>query len=273
MLCGGSIAFEDYPLEELLHLMRDVGFDKVEMWKPQLKRCKTPELRGHFVDYAQRIGLSMGGLNVVGEPYYKPFGTDSELNATLEGLKADVDYGLSLGVHDVLIWEGVRPQGITDLECRDRLLPRLAELFRAAIAFAAPRGARFLIEPHPFTVGIDNDFTIHLYETLDTPHFGVLYDCCHYGVGQPRDYVKAIHKLGPRIHHIHFADSDQKSSELHFALGAGKLDLDAILRAFKEVKYAGTLTLDVYGNPLPVQAARQSIPRLRAACEFLGLSG
>jgi sugar phosphate isomerase/epimerase len=271
MACGGSIALEDYPLEELLHLMRDIGFDKVEMWKPQLKRCKTPELRAQFVEFARGMGLSMGGLNVIGEPYYQPFGTDDELNSTLEGLKADVEYALSLGVHDVLIWEGVRPQGMTATECRKRLLPRLVELFRPAIAYAAQRGARFLIEPHPFTVGIDNKFTVDLCDTLDTPHFGVLYDCCHYGVGQPRDYVDAIHTLGPRICHIHFADSDQRSSELHFSLGTGLLDLEAILRAFKAIKYAGTLTLDLYGNPLPVQASRHSMPRLCEAYAYLGL--
>ena len=270
---GSSITFEEYPLEEALRLMRDLGFTRVEMWKGHLKRCKTEKLRQAFVKYAREsLGLEMGALNAVGEPYYRPFGTEQELQATLDGLKADLELALSLGVKDVLIWEGVRPQGYSDQECERRLLPALIELFRATTKLAEPHNARFLVEPHPFTVGMTDRFLIKLFDTLDSPHFGVLYDCCHFGVGQPRDYVGAIHRLGRRIRHIHYSDSDQLTSELHYAPKTGRLDLQAILEAFKTIDYDGTLTLDLYGNPTPVYATRQCAPEVRYACEFLGLS-
>jgi sugar phosphate isomerase/epimerase len=269
---GSSITFEDYPLEEALSWTRDLGFTRLEMWKHHLKRCKTDALRQAFVKSAHEMGLEMGGFNAVGEPYFQPFGTDEELQKTLEGLKADLEFTLSLGVKDVLIWEGVRPKGYTDLECQERLLPRLVELFQAAIKLAKPSDARFLAEPHPFTVGMNDQFLIKLCDTLDSPNFGVLYDCCHFGVGQPQDYIGAIHRLGPRIRHIHFSDSDQKTSELHYVLGTGRLDLGAILEAFKEIRYDGTLTLDLYGYPTPIEGTRKSIPLLRHAYEYLGLA-
>lgn len=268
---GNSITFEDYPLEEVLRVMRDVGFTGVEMWKPQLKRCRTPELRGRFVDLAAGMGLRMGGLNVVGEPYYNPFGTEAELQATLEGLKTDVDYALSLGVRDVLIWEGVRPKGASDGECLERCLPRLIDLMRAAIAYSAPKGVRFLVEPHPFTVGMNDEFLIRLCDALDTEFFGITYDFCHYGVGRPNDCIAAVGKLGRRIRHMHFSDSDQVSSELHFAPGQGRMDIAGLLQAFQRIGYDGTITLDLYGNPTPVAAARCSLPKLRQACELLGV--
>lgn len=269
---GSSITFEDYPLEEALRLMRDLGFTRVEMWKGHLKRCKTEKLRQAFTKVArEEFGLEMGAFNAVGESYYRPFGTDQELQQTLEGLKTDLRFALSLGVKDVLIWEGVRPHGYSDQECEQRLLPRLIELFRATIKVAELHNARFLVEPHPFTVGMTDRFLINLFDTLDSPHFGVLYDCCHFGVGQPRDYIGAIHRLGRRIRHIHYSDSDQLTSELHYAPKSGSLDLQGILEAFKKIDFDGTLTLDLYGNPTPMSAARQCAPDLRHACEFLGL--
>jgi sugar phosphate isomerase/epimerase len=273
MIWGSSISFEDYPLDDALRLMRRIGFTRVEMWKHHLKRVKTETLRQEFLKFCGEIGIEMGGFNAVGEPYFQPFGSDQELETTLYGLKRDLDFALSLGVRDLLIWEGVRPKGYTDLDCESRLLPRLIELFRPAIKLAEQLGARFLAEPHPFTVGMNLSLLIKLYDSLDSPHFGVLYDCCHFGVGRPHDYVAAVHTLGPRIRHIHFSDSDQQTSELHYAPGTGRMDLQAVLEAFRAIRFDGTLTLDLYGNPLPTYAAQQSIPQVRRACEYLGLPG
>jgi sugar phosphate isomerase/epimerase len=76
---GSTIALNDYPVEQAMKIFRDAGFTSVEMWFHHLKRCKTAELRNKFAAYAQAMGLGMGGLNVVGEEYYQPFGTDAEV--------------------------------------------------------------------------------------------------------------------------------------------------------------------------------------------------
>ena len=268
---GSSIALEDYTLEECIRIFRDAGFATVEMSRAHLKRCRTEQLTRNFVAYARSMGISMGGLNVVGEPYYQPFGSDQQLEETLKGLEADADLAYSLGTRDVLIWEGVAPKGTTETYWLSNLLPRLIELFRTAIKAVKPRGMRFLVEPHPFTVGMNDQFLTRLCDALDPKHFGVTFDFCHYGVGRPLDYLEAIPALGHRIRNIHFSDSDQESSELHFPPGAGKLQIQAMLKAFRKIRFDGTMALDLYGYPLPVQALATSALRLREAYEFLGL--
>lgn len=269
---GSTITLEDYPLERALRIFRDAGFDSLEMWKHHLRRCRSPELRQKFVAYAKGMGISMGGFNAVGEDYFQPFGTDQQMEQTLDGLRADTEFALSLGTRDVLIWEGRAPQGTTEPDWLNRCLPRLLELFRAVLDFGAPLGARYLIEPHPYTVGMSDRFLIQLYDTLDTDRFGITYDFCHYGVGRKNDYMDAIRALGKRIRHIHFSDSDQKSSELHFPPGSGRMNLTAMLEAFKDIGYDGTITLDLYGYPMPVDALPGSASRLREAAEFLGVA-
>jgi sugar phosphate isomerase/epimerase len=266
---GSSISFQDYPLEQALEIMAGLGFTRMEMWKNHLHRCKTPELRQAFVRLASSKGVSMGGLNVVGEDYYRPFGTEQELQQTLQGLQADVDYALSLGSRDVLVWEGIRPRDFTDRQCMDRLLSRLIDLFQQAIAYSKPKGVRFLVEPHPFTVGMSDSFLIALCDALPSDFFGITFDFCHYGVGRRHDYVKAVGNLGHRIRHIHFSDSDLESSELHFAPGAGRMDIDALLRAFCEIGYSGSFALDLYSNPTPIASARECAPMVADALRRL----
>lgn len=266
---GSTITLEDYPVERAIELFRDAGFDSVEMWKHHLKRCRTDDLRQKFAAYAAEKSISMGGFNAVGEDYFQPFGGDSQLEQTLEGLKADTKFALSLGTSDVLVWEGRAPRGATEAAWIENLLPPLTELFQAAIDFAKPLGARFLVEPHPFTVGISDRFLIRLCDALDSAHFGITYDFCHYGVGRRTDYVDAVRNLAHRIRHIHFSDSDQTSSELHFPPGAGCMNLPALLAAFKEIRYQGTMTLDLYGYPTPVTSLAGAAARMREACDFL----
>jgi sugar phosphate isomerase/epimerase len=266
---GSSITFQDYPLEKCLEIMAGLGFTRVEMWKQHLHRCRTHALRQAFMRTASSFGISMGGLNVVGEDYYRPFGTREEFDQTLLGLKADVDYAVSLGAPDVLVWEGIRPQGFSDEQCSLLLLPRLIDLFGQAISYAGPKGIRFLVEPHPFTVGMSDEFLIALCDALPSEFFGVTFDFCHYGVGRPHDYVRAVGKLGQRVRNIHFSDSDLVSSELHFAPGSGSMDIDALIAAFCDIGYGGSLALDLYGNPTPIAAARSSAPIMAAVMQRL----
>ena len=270
-MLGSPAIFQEYPLEEALRRLREFGFTKMEAWKGQMKRCRTPLLRRHFVQAAEAAGLSIVGLNAAGEPYFQPFGTDPQLAATLEGLKSDIEFAASLGGGYLLVWEGVRPPGATDQECMRNCLPRLVELFREALKFAVPRDVRLFVEVHPFTVGICDPLITALCDTLDSAHFGTVYDCCHYGVGRPRDYVQAIRALGRRIRLIHFSDSDLVSSEVHYAPGSGCMDLEAVLAAFREIPFDGLLMLDLYLNPTPAYAVRQSLPWLRKAYDLLAL--
>lgn len=269
---GNSIAFEDYSIEQAIGLMADVGFTGAEPWKPHLKRCRSPELCASFVRFASQKGVRMGGLNVVGEPYYKPFGTARALEDTLVGLQADIDLAVSLGIRDLLIWEGIRPQQASNEYCREQLLPRLLDLFRAALSYAGPKGIRLRIEPHPFTVAMDDDFAKRLCDALDTEDFGITYDFCHYAVAKPSNYIDSVRVLAHRIRHVHYSDSDKRISELHFTPGQGSVDIPGLLQAFKDIGYNGTITLDLYGNPTPIAAARSAIPMMRRACEFLNIN-
>ncbi|MCY4061231.1 MAG: sugar phosphate isomerase/epimerase [Chloroflexi bacterium] len=269
-LCGNSITFQDYTAEEACRRLAAAGCNAVEMWPPHLAGCRTPALLKQFREFAAELGLELWGYNAVGADYFQPFGSIANYNRTLAGLKADVDHALELGVADVMVWEGRRPPD-SDIPDAD-LLAVLVALFTEAIDYAGPKGARFTTEPHPFTLGMDNDFMKQLCDQLDRAHFGVLFDFCHYGVGQPETYVDAIYDLGARIEHLHYSDTDGFTSELHYPPGKGALDLAAMNRALKEIGFAGTSTLDMYGYPVPEQGYLWGLPVYREALIEIGIA-
>lgn len=268
-LWGNSISFRAYPVEDACRRMAGLGYTGVEMWKDHLAGFKTSELLGQFRTFVEGLGLELFGLNAVGAAYFTPLEGKEGFARTLAGLKADVDFAIALGVKDVMVWEGM-PPAVGGMSPNAALETTVA-LFQEATAYAVPKGVRFLAEPHPFTLGMDLDFAIELTDRLDPVNFGLLYDCCHFGVGRPDGYVEAIRVLGPRIHHVHFSDSDLQSSELHFPPGRGRMDLDAVVAALKAVGFRGTITMDLYGYPLPEEATRISLPRLREVVSQLGV--
>ena len=270
ILRGNSISYHTYPVEEACQRMLVSGCTSIEIWKDHLKGFKTPTLIKHFCEFATDLGVSLWGLNVVGADYFHPFGSQADFDTTLAGLKEDVDYALELGVNAVMAWEGTHPPiKISQVE----MLETLCHLFQEAIAYARPKGVRFLAEPHPFTLGMDLEFMKQLCDYLGREHFGILFDFCHFGVGKPHTYVQAIHTLGDRIQHLHYSDSDCVSSELHFPPGKGKLALDDIDKALQDIGYSGTATLDMYGYPLPEKGYQLGLPRFQKALETLGIEG
>lgn len=270
-LCGNSITFQHYTAEEACQRLARAGCNAVEMWPPHLAGCPTPALLKQFRDFAAELGLELWGYNAVGADYFQPFGSQANYDRTLAGLKADVDHALALGVEDLMVWEGLRPPD-SDMPDAD-LLAVLVALFTEAIDYAGPKGVRFSAEPHPFTLGMNNGFMKQLCDRLDRAHFGVLFDFCHYGVGQPETYVDAIYDLGSRIKHLHYSDTDGVTSELHYPPGKGLLDLAAMNQALKAIGFAGTSTLDMYGYPVPEQGYIWGLPIYREALIEIGIAG
>jgi sugar phosphate isomerase/epimerase len=269
LIRAGGISFKDYPLEEAIGRMKRAGYDGWEVFTPQVAKVKTPELLEQFVEYSKRAGLEVCALNDNDSDQFRPFDSESGFERTLQLMKEGVRLASALHVRDVMYWEGVRPRG--DNRSDEELLKVATRLYKEAISYSSRFGVRFLVEPHPFSLGMNLEYLVKLCDALDSRYFGVLYDTCHFGVGKPKGYIESILYLGKRIRYIHFSDSDLRTSELHYPLGKGKLDIDGIVDAFAAIGYDGQISLDTWGYPLPEETSRIGIPVLRKALRKLGL--
>ena len=147
------------------------------------------------------------------------------------------------------------------------------ELFRRVADMCADADLLLLIEPHPDTLSMENRWCIDLIDGLDRENAGIVYDCCHYGVGQPDSYVQAIGQLGRRIRHIHFSDGDASDlcSPPSARRGNSRLAGGSAV-ASRRSAFVGTLTNDLFNYPLLEDGAMRNAPKIRAVEDELGIS-
>ena len=91
---------------------------------------------------------------------------------------------------------------------------------------------------------------------LATQHVKILADLYHMNI-EETNLADAIRAAGPRIGHVHFADSNRR------AAGMGHTDFGPIVAALRDAGYAGYLSAEVLPLPDPLTAAKQTIESFR----------
>lgn len=272
MIIGNPDMFPELQIEDALERMKSLGFSGVEISSPMIDACTTTGLKRQFADYVASLDLRLVRLNTAGADYFTPLGHPGEASRILEALKADIDVAEIFGVEQLTTWEGRPHTGVSKVDVNGWVLDATTRLFEQATEYTRPRNIHLSIEPHPRSLGMDVEWLKRLCDRVDRQLLSVTYDCAHFGVGLPEDYVEAARVLSGSIGHFDFCDSDLDTTDLHLAPGTGSLDLDAIVEALRDGAFKGTCKLDLYGCLLPIEGARTGIPTIRSAMEKLGVS-
>lgn len=256
---------EDPSIESICRKVLAAGFDSIEVSRPPFhNKLTTRDTRARFAEWAAEQGLALYGFDCWVDvlPYNAMKQTVEEFRAAVSFAK-DLNLGLLI-THDPWMKDnGER----SPAEC----LRASVELFRRVADMCAEASLDLVFEPHPDTLSMGNHWCIDFIDGLERPNVGVLYDCCHYGVGQPESYIQSIGELGKRIRHLHFSDGDRRTYALHLPLGDGQLDLPAIIRALQAIPFAGTITNDLFNYPLLEDGARRNAPRIKQVETKLGV--
>jgi sugar phosphate isomerase/epimerase len=253
-----AVSFHQDPFpESICRKVLAAGFDSLEVSRPPFyDKLATTGTRKTFAAWAAKLGLRLYGFDcwVEVEPY-------RAREETLAGFRKAMEFATDLNLGMVIThdpWARVNQ----DLGPAESLRQSLV-LFQEVADMAAARCLQLVFEPHPDTLSMDNAWAVDFIDGLGRPNVGILYDCCHYGVGQPNGYLEAITKLGGRIKHIHFSDGDRKTYALHLPIGEGELDLNAVVASLKAIRFKGTLTNDMYNYPLLEDGARRNVEKIR----------
>lgn len=271
MPCINAVSFHEYRhIETICRIVRDAGFDGMEVSRPPFyEKLTTPETRAAFRDWSQSIGLGLYGFDcwVEVEPFQAFTDTLDEFRRAVD-FAAELDLGLIIS-HDTWVHTNGERSPSEVLDVNVRLFQRVAEM-------TANAGLKLVFEPHPDTLSMDDAWCIDFCDAVAAGHpagsVGILYDACHYGVGQPDTYLRAIEQLGKRIQHLHFSDGDGHTYALHLPVGEGCLDLAGATAALKQIGFSGSLTCDMYNYPLLEDGARRNAEPIRAVERELGLT-
>jgi sugar phosphate isomerase/epimerase len=148
---------------------------------------------------------------------------------------------------------------------REQAMRWLAEALEQLAPRAHARGVPLLLEPlNRYETNVLNRVsdTLELLKGLRTQNVQLLCDLYHMNI-EEANLAAALRAAGPKLGHIHFADSNRQ------AIGFGHTDVAPLAEALREIGFNGCISAEVLPLPDSTTAATQTIESYR---KFFGKS-
>jgi sugar phosphate isomerase/epimerase len=142
---------------------------------------------------------------------------------------------------------------------RERALDWLAEELRALSERSAAHGQVLFYEPlNRYETNLFNSAAAAatFLDRRQLQHVKLLCDLYHMNI-EEADISAALRQVGPRLGHVHFADSNRR------AIGLGHTDVAPIAMALRDIGYGGYVSAEILPLPDAATAAQQTITSFR----------
>ena len=145
---------------------------------------------------------------------------------------------------------------------RDQLWGVLEDGIGQLAEHARSKGLVLHLEVHPLTPVPTARETLNLVERIASPAVGIAYDVANAEfIGE--DLAEAIGMMGSHLTQIHLSDAT-RTHWMHGGFGTGTVDLDAVMKALDNVRFAGAAVLEIISNN-PIRDFEESIARVSVA--------
>jgi len=268
MLLVSNHMFPSGPIEGVFERLKRAGAGGLDLFLPHVPYL----LDGRFGpgnlrvcrEAADAAGLpikSIIGAPLQGNPGFGAYlGADAETGRaeSVAFVKHNVDLAAALGASHFSTAEGRLPDGADEREIWSRLVRTLRE----AAPIAEAKGVTIQIELHPGLIASTPEKAPRLIEEVGSKAVRICLDFCHANVITKGDPVGMIRALKGTMGAIHIADGVQVPG-LHLPIGRGEIDVDACIRAVKEVGCDGPWVLCMFGNAFPEFTLRTAVRFLK----------
>ncbi len=169
-------------------------------------------------------------------------------------LRRAIDLAARLDAEAVSFWSGIVPDAVSE----DEGLDRLVEALEPVLAHAEAAGVRLAFEPEP-GMFIDTFARFaRLDERIRHPLFDLTVDLGHVHCIEDGPVADHVRTWGPRIANVHIEDMKRGVHD-HLMFGEGTMDFPPILRALRDVGYAGGLHVELSRHShMGVEAVRRA---------------
>ena len=173
----------------------------------------------------------------------------------LDFLKRAVDVAAELGSDAVSFWSGT-PK---DAASPDEHLVRLADGCLQLCRHAETRRVRLAFEPEPGMLIDTMARFAELRERVDHPLFGLTIDIGHLHCLGEVPIGEHLHCWRNQLWNVHIEDM-RRGVHDHLMFGEGEIDFGEVMRALKEIRYAGGVHVELSRHSHDaVETARRSL--------------
>jgi sugar phosphate isomerase/epimerase len=250
-----SYTFRSFDLERALKHTQELGLKYAELFRGHVPTAGPPEKVAAARKLCAEYGVAPIAFGV------ERFTKDHAANKKL------FDFAAALGAK--FLSADPDPDSFDSLD-------KLVEEYKVAIA----------IHPHgPQGKGLHRWYSAAVILKAVKDHHPLIGTCLDTGhliradiLGERLDPAEEVRTMGARNFGIHLKDNDNeaekrgvKPADANVVLGKGRLDVPAVLKALKEVKFKGYISIEYEANAdNPVPDVRKCLEVLRAAVKQLG---
>ena len=226
------------PLEEI-GWMAEMGLEFIDL------TLEPPAVAPWRVDFAAiRRALEAASLDVVGHTaYYLPIGHPFEevRRAATAALASCQEAFAAVGAR----WMNVHPDGHAPMHDRAFVVAQNLKSLSALVEAGRKTGVGVMVENVPAGFNTPEQ----LGELLDAlPDLGLHLDIAHANLRVEVNTTEAIlARYADRLQHVHLHDNNGQADQ-HLPLGAGTIDVPRMVRALRNSRYDGTITLEVFSR-------------------------
>jgi sugar phosphate isomerase/epimerase len=247
---AGPFVFHD-DLPGACRTAKELGFDAIELFAPGPDEVPANELRSILDDHGLGLAAVGTGAGWVRHKLTLSNPSASERRKAVDFVKSMMDYGAAFGAPAII---GSMQGRLGDGMDRESGLANLVESLRSL----ADRP--LLYEPlnryeTNFATRLEDG--VRLLEKVSGDSVKLLADLFHMNIEEV-NLADALRAAGPRIGHVHLADSNRRPA------GYGHTDFAPVGRALREIGYAGTVSAEAFPYPDSRGAAEATIRAFRA---------
>jgi sugar phosphate isomerase/epimerase len=252
---GGPFVYWD-SLADGCRKAAELGFDAVEVFPPGPDAVSADELRNLLDDNGLELAAVGTGAGWVKHKLSLTSPDEAVRDKAVAFVQRIMDLAAKFDVPAIIgsmqgRWEGAVTKPVA--------LRYLGNALFKLDNHADDLGTTLLYEPlNRYETNLVNTLgdAATLLSGLATQHVKILADLYHMNI-EETNLADAIRAAGPRIGHVHFADSNRR------AAGLGHTDFAPVVAALKDVGYDGYLSAEVLPLPDTDAAARQTIESFR----------
>lgn len=233
-----------------------LGFDAIEIFPPGPEAIDAAKLKPMLDDHHLKLAAVGTGAGWVKHRLTLVDADPARRQKAIDFVRSIIDVAGPLGASTIIgSMQGRHDEHVS----RDVARGYLSEALEKLGNYAAQHRTRLFYEPlnryetnHVNTVAAG----VELLGSLSTNNVQLLCDLFHMHI-EETSTAEALRLGGKHVGHIHFVDSNRRP------VGQGQMQYAPIMRALRDIDYAGYLSAEAFAYPTPELAAGQTMRAFR----------